>query len=118
MFLFATVSAYAGDLYSSSQALAIFSGAHVDTGDDEEPVSLSPKVAAFYRTAGTDTTNQFYAISTGHTGGDTAYAAAANNSNIYFKDFTPGAFDSAVLSGDLIDTMDSANAWGTWTIID
>ncbi len=120
VFLLVSVSAYAGDLYSSGMELDIFSAAHVDTtgtSDVEQAIGLSPKVSAFYRTAGTDVSNQFYAISTGHVGGNNAYGAASNASNIYQNEFTPGEFTSADLSTNLPDTAVSADSWGTgWSI--
>ena len=112
IFSFLAVCAHAGDLYSANEELDIFGAGHVLAADESQAVSLSPQVAAFYRTAGSDTTNQFYSIATGHVGGNNAYGAASNASNIYVNPFNPGEFTSSDLSADLPDTAVSADAWG------
>ncbi|MCD6526836.1 MAG: hypothetical protein J7K75_07605 [Desulfuromonas sp.] len=112
--LLTSVTAFAGDIGPVSEEIDLFLNAtHVDDGDGEEAVALSPKVSAFYTTDGSSSTNQWYAISTGHVGGSVAYAASQNASNVYSQEFSSPDALSALLQTVPTQAV-SADSWGTW----
>jgi hypothetical protein len=74
-------------------------------------VGLSPKVQMYQVTNGTAiTTSQWFAISSGHPGGNRCYGTAQDVNNIYYQDYTT----AAELSDYLTDIPTDDTASDTW----
>ena len=107
--LFCVSTSYA-DLSSVAGKLD-FTG-KVDTGDSAPVIGLSPKVQMYYVSNGGTTVNsQWYAISAGHPGGNTAYGTAQDVNNIFIKSYST----SDELSTYLKTIPTDGGSEGAWT---
>jgi nitrogen fixation protein FixH len=95
-------------------------GESFDVGEDDDlTFNFSPGVLGQYITATDTNDQQWFAIATVHSGGETAYATASNLASMYTKDVASGNQPvttsnlTTVLSG--IPTQEaSANTWTDW----
>jgi len=83
----------------------------LDGGPKTLTVGLSPKVHVYQVTNGTTvTTSQWFAISSGHPGGNRCYGTAQDVNNIYYNDYDTAAELSTYLQS--IPQNDTTSA--TW----
>jgi hypothetical protein len=82
--------------------------------------NFSPGVLGQYITAATTDDQQWYAIATVHTGGETAYATASNFASMYTKDVA--STNQPVTTSNLTSVLSgiptqkaSADTWTDWT---
>ena len=113
--LLLAVSAHAGVESADGELNLFVEGTTIltDDGDGYAPIGLSPKVQAFYvSNGGTVTESQWYAISTGHPGGNKVYATAQDVNNIFSKSYTTADEMSTYLQSIPTDPQ-SASVWTT-----
>ena len=106
---FSVSVSYAAPVSSANGELDL--SAATESGSGGPIIGLSPKVAAYYLSNGnTVTSSQWYAMSTGHPGGNKVYATAQDVNNIYSKEYSTAAAMSTYLQS--IPTVgQSASAW-------
>ena len=95
--------------------------AGLDSGGTAIPlvIGLSPKVVMYEVTDGTTiTASQWFAISSGHPGGNRCYGTAQDVNNIYYQEYTTAAELSTYLQSIPTDSSNS-DAWAvadTWQL--
>lgn len=112
--LMATTSSFAATVTSSGGFLDLTTAGTLTSGMKTK-IGLSPKVSAYYVTTGvSDVTAQWYAISTGHPGGNVAYGTAQDLNNLYSKTFSTGTDTITTVIAGIPQSKASASVWATW----